>query len=510
MHFAVIAAFALVLSARTSVRSWWLFESVRWTYVVVGGQTLLAVGLAAISTLLVIRCLRRNPSDADPAQNLFARSAMVVRTLLLISLGVDVLLTPWMSVVREHWGLGKIVAIDDLVAMMPFFLGVILCWVAQYPADLAIRNLTPVHSSDQDDSHRKGWRLGEYVLFNIRHQLLLIVVPMGGILIAYDLSAKYSRQLHLWTHLVYAEQVALMIAAGLMFLISPVVLRHVWSTRALPSDGLRGRLERTCGRIRLRYREILIWQSDGVVVNAAVMGLIPTFRYILLSDGLLDTMKDEQIEAVFGHEAGHVKHLHIHFYMLFAGLSMLIVGGLLLLVWKFMPYSDAKQWVSLSRVEWNNALDLVAMGLVLLCWIFGFGWVSRRFERQADVFGVRCVGSDMETCDRPDCRIHHSASAEKADGKALCPAAADVFAGALHRIAILNGIVPAARSWRHSSIASRMAFVRELARDPKALRRFNRIVVATKAVLFMGTAIGCVVGAHVYWPHGFIRYWFGW
>ena len=77
----------------------------------------------------------------------------------------------------------------------------------------------------------------------------------------------------------------------------------------------------------LNYRRILIWESDGMVVNAAVMGLFRPVRYILLSDGLLEMMDDAKIEAVFGHEAGHVKCRHIEFYLLFAVLSMLIVGG---------------------------------------------------------------------------------------------------------------------------------------------------------------------------------------
>ncbi len=508
MHFVVIAAFAIVLSSRTPTRSWWWFDSTGITYAFVAGQLAAVILLALVSSLWVIRRLVRQPWNPDPAQRLFARSGVVIRSLLLIGLGADVLLTPWTVVVREHWRLKNIVAVDDLVAMMPFFLGVIVCWAVQFPADRAIRGLAVQRARLDDAPSRRVWRLGEYLMFNIRHQLLLIVVPMTGILIGYDLAARYSAQLWRWTRLDYAEQVALMIAAGLMFLVSPVILRYVWQTGVLPHDGLRARLESICKHIRLRYRQILIWQSDGVVVNAAVMGLVPTFRYILLSDGLLETMKDDQIEAVFGHEAGHVKHFHIHFYLLFAGVSMFIVGGLLLLVWTYLPYPYWQKWLHVSRDEWNNAVDLIAMGMVLLCWVFGFGWVSRRFERQADVFGVRCVGWNMDHCGT-ECHVHHPPAGEAPDRKALCPAAADVFAEALYRIAILNGIPPAARSWRHSSIASRMDFVRLLARDHRQLRRFNRTIILTKLVLVIGTVVGCVIGAMAYWPEDFFRYWLG-
>ena len=509
MHFIVIGAFALVLSVRTPTRSWWLFDATWLTIVVVVAEMVVVALLAMLSSIWVRRRLAKEPWDPDPAQRLFGRCGALLRGLILIFLAADVLLTPWLVVIRKEWGLQDVVALDDLVALLPFFVGVILSWAVLFPADRAIRDLASAHARADGEPARRVWRLSEYLLFNVRYQLLLIVVPMTGILVAYDLAAKYSHRLYAWTHLDYAEQVAMMFAAGLMFLISPLILRYVWSTAVLPSDGLRGRLQRICDRIRLRYQEILIWRSDGVVVNAAVMGLIPTFRYILLSDGLLETMKEEQIEAVFGHEAGHVKHHHIHFYLLFAALSMFIVGGVLLAVWNYLPYAEVTKWISISRTDWNSALDLGAMTMVLMCWAFGFGWVSRRFERQADVFGVRCVGENMTTCDRPECRVHHPSSGQTPGRKTLCPAAADVFALALHRIAVLNGIAPRARSWRHSSIASRMDLVRALARDPKRLRRFGRTIVLVKLVLILGCATGSAVGGYIYWPQRFIDHWFG-
>src|SRR5262249_44127193 len=117
-----------------------------------------------------------------------------------------------------------------------------------------------------------------------------------------------------------------------VLLLSPVILRYVWSTQRLPDGPLRERFSRTCQRIGLRYREILLWRTHGLAVNAAVMGFIPSLRYILVSDALLQTMTDEEIEAVFGHEAGHVQHWHLHFFALFALLSSYVAGTVLFLL----------------------------------------------------------------------------------------------------------------------------------------------------------------------------------
>ena len=56
---------------------------------------------------------------------------------------------------------------------------------------------------------------------------------------------------------------------------------------------------------------MLTWRTRHQIGNAAVMGFIPQVRYILLTDLLLETMSDEQIEAVFAHEMGHVLADHV-------------------------------------------------------------------------------------------------------------------------------------------------------------------------------------------------------
>ena len=46
------------------------------------------------------------------------------------------------------------------------------------------------------------------------------------------------------------------------------------------------------------------------------------------------------------------------------------------------------------------------------------------------------------------------------------------------------------RSWRHSSIASRAAFLRQLAEQEGALNRFMRLVQITKLMIVVGIIIG--------------------
>jgi STE24 endopeptidase len=351
--------------------------------------------------------------------------------------------------------------------------------------------------------------------------VLIIMIPMLPITVANDLATIKGAYFRRLTGVVWADQALVIIVSGIVFLFAPLVLRYVWHTRVLPRGELRERLETLCRRIHLTYRNILVWESDGMVVNAAVMGLVQPVRYILLSDGLLEMLDDEKIEAVFGHEAGHVKKRHIEFYLLFAIFSMLIVGG----VFELVQHLARVYPMYFPRpAALRDYMQLSAMMLIVLAWAVGFGVVSRRFEWQADLFGCRSVTPPAEDCDRP-CFVHGTALASRAVLSPLegfghaplgvqrlvparpagvddpvCATAAAIFADALHRIAVLNGIPVEARSWRHSSIANRMRLLTEYARDPSSVTRLERAVLGIKAILLFGTAVGLSIGLWLYWP----------
>ena len=56
------------------------------------------------------------------------------------------------------------------------------------------------------------------------------------------------------------------------------------------------------------------------------------------------------------------------------------------------------------------------------------------------------------------------------------PYGVTVFASALHRVAVINNIPVAARSWCHGSIAKRMKYLHELSADPSHTTRFDRFM----------------------------------
>jgi len=382
--------------------------------------------------------------------------------------------------------LRSIPAGPQFAMLVPYVLTMMAVWWVLFPAERRVRD--PLARGTQ-------WTRWQFVQFNLRHHILIVAVPLSFLMLAYFVTRQYRQAINAFVGFPWAHDLAMGVAAVLIFSFSPMMLRYIWETTPLPPGELRTKLLSVCDRINLRIREILVWHSDGVMVNAAVMGIFPRLRYILLTDALIENMTDEQIEAVFGHEAGHVRHHHLQYFLLLALVSMLVMSGMMeLLIW----------WVRSAGGPALSAevIEIIAFASVLPIWGLAFGWVSRRFERQADVFGAGCAApvKPNGSCRRPCC-VHGDGTAATAQpakkATQVCATGADTFVSALRKVATLNGIPPDERSWRHSSIASRIHFLTTQAADPTISRRFARTVSRIKLTL-AGLCIVGLIGASAY------------
>ena len=116
-------------------------------------------------------------------------------------------------------------------------------------------------------------------------------------------------------------------------------------------------------------------------------------------------------------------------------------------------------------------------------WVFLFGWVSRRFERQADTFAVQYLAQHgQRTTPRANC-----------DSSVIDLWPIRVMTGALQQVADLNNIPIRRRSWRHGSIAWRQAYLRRLVGTPIDRQPIDRQIVMIKvvsAITIMTLALG--------------------
>ncbi len=75
----------------------------------------------------------------------------------------------------------------------------------------------------------------------------------------------------------------------------------------------------------------------------------------------------------------------------------------------------------------------------------------------------------------------------------MCATGVAIFTSALDRVALLNGIPHEERSWRHSSIGSRIRFLTTLAGDPRRAAAFQRLIRRVKLALLTVAVLGSVI-----------------
>ncbi len=513
MYLVVIMAFALILSDGLPPKQLCLFPLESWgVWAALGGtrgfilvQALVVTIIAIVTRRLAFRRLDEGgPQAHDDAAETFSSGQRTGIIVVAVATAGLMLCLPWIPLLRE-WTIGgfrisRIPLLVDMLLLSPFVVDLLLMWGILYPAELRIRRTLPPDGDEESehpaaDSSEAGRTLAgakaklpaiensiaTYLLDKFRHQVLIIAVPMTCIVFAKYFTDLLHDDLYEATGIEWLSDSILGTISVIILACAPLMLRYIWATEPLPAGPLRDRFEQTCRRIGLKYREILLWHTHGMAINAAVMGFVSPLRYVLVSDALLETMSDEEIEAVFGHEAGHVMHWHLQFFVLFALVSMYIAGGVLELLWINGILTDIA------------VLQLIALAVLLACWLFGFGWISRRFERQADLHGIRCITPDIRECEAA-CPVHGE---QRASG--LCLSAARIFGRTLMRIGDLNGIPRDAPSWRHGTIDSRCRLIAKLANDPQAVSRFDRSVWRIKATLLTLGLIGTIVAAMMYY-----------
>jgi Zn-dependent protease with chaperone function len=347
----------------------------------------------------------------------------------------------------------------DVILMSPLFLGLTLTWASLHPLDRALAESSPLPPPEPFPGR---W---VYVLLQARGSFLLVMPPLLLMFVQQLILA-------LFPALQDEPLVLPLIGVGLLTLMYfgiPWVLRLLLNLKPLPAGPLRDRLLATAQRLSFRCNDILVWNTRQSVVNALVTGPLPWLRYVVLTDRMLIELTPEEIEAVFGHEVGHIKHHHLLFYFGFLMASLLAIIGLWSLLETWLQSPSVTDWLTANapllgeQLENNELLTALPLLVVLGTYIFVvFGFLSRRCERQADIYGCRTVS-------------------------------VPVFVEALEKVARLNGISRDRpgwlMSWQHSTIAKRVAFLEQMHNDPAVEPQFQRRVGWVKWGMVLSLAI---------------------
>ncbi len=335
-----------------------------------------------------------------------------------------------------------------------------------------------------------------YVAFQGRQKLALVFLPVLLLIVQQEIALQIPDSVqNEWAWTLSGVGVAGVLA---VLLTLPWMVRLALGLKSLPPGPTRDRLLAAARRLRFRCSDLLLWNTRGSMANAMVIGVLPWPRYVIFTDRFLEEFNGDEVEAVFGHEVGHVKHQHMLFYLAFLLLSLAVLGyGFFAVALPLFPgLVRGGAGPSLAAILYGLPVTDVWMlpaAAGLLAYIFVvFGFLSRRCERQADVYGCRAV-----SCGRPECMGHDDGAEPAPRAAALCPTGVRTFIYALEKVAQVNGISRDRpgflQSWQHGSIARRVAFLYGLLKDPSAEARFQRRVALVKWGLFV--VLGAMLAA---------------
>ena len=260
----------------------------------------------------------------------------------------------------------------------------------------------------------------------------------------------------------YACMAFLLAAMGVFF---PALLVRIWGCKPIPEGPLRQHLSQFCNKAGFRYAEMVEWSLfEGKLITAGVMGIVPWFRYLLISPALLNLLDEQELEAVVAHEIGHVKRHHMLFYLLFVlGYSFfacIFFSALFTFllsqdsIFNIVINADGRPGSAVSLLS-----ILILMVFLLIYFRLLFGLFSRNFERQADGFACMYTGSGYGIMQSLE-KIVYAASQSRS-----------------------------APNWHHFSIQERVDYMRRCTFDPSLIkkhdRRVNRLIAAYCAFLLL-------------------------
>ncbi|MDP6179479.1 MAG: M48 family metallopeptidase, partial [Desulfatiglandales bacterium] len=120
---------------------------------------------------------------------------------------------------------------------------------------------------------------------------------------------------------------AIFLAILMVFL--PRLIQYWWGCRPFEPTGRARELKAFLKGKDFKYRDLLKWPIfEGRIMTAGIMGIVPRYRYILITDALMEILSLEELKAVVAHEMGHAKYRHLVFYIFFILGYMFLSFGL--------------------------------------------------------------------------------------------------------------------------------------------------------------------------------------
>lgn len=415
--------------------------------------------LVAVFTVFILLCyLAFKPLQASlrasiPSKNIAIRYHRIQSRLSIMALGalaIEVYVFGLKDFFQVLPGFDRSLTLSGIVGLALYLFHLMVIWFWAYPV---YRHIFGTSLS------RKSF-IRWHLAFHSGLLLPWLLIALVSDLLEY-LAAPNMPQSELGQILLFGVVFALFLC------LAPGLVVRLWGCSPIPAAGLRLELDDFCRRHRFRIGNFLLWPLfGGELLTAAVMGVLPRIRYILITQGLLDLLAVDELKAVVAHEMGHVRRYHAFFFLLlficYAILAYAYLDPLLLFI---MKNPTVLRW-ALAAQESHHALYSILNSLpiilaMVLYFRYLFGYFLRNSERQADLYALCLIGHPF------------------------------TLVSSLQKIAIQSGSTEDLPSWHHFSIRQRIQCLLRCHENPSLIRRHNRKLYGSALVfliIFAGLA----------------------
>ncbi|MGH9516825.1 MAG: M48 family metalloprotease [Terriglobales bacterium] len=286
-----------------------------------------------------------------------------------------------------YLGLHQRSAVLAMSAGKYFFVQVALCWLSLWLACSVGSILASCYRFQIERSfHLSNSSLKRWLLDWLKANALLFF--LGGLYIEITFMSYVISPSSGWVLAALLSSVLLLLTSAL----TPWLLAYFYPVEPLANDALKARLTLLAKKAGVEIAAMYEWRISERTrkANAMVAG-IGRAKRILITDTLLKTLSEEEVEALVAHELGHYALHHTNkrvavrcasFFVIFWLVGSVINLGLI-----SSPEQDVN-WTDLSRLPF--ILLLLSMGYLYSA--IPMIALARRQEKAADAYSWKLVG----------------------------------------------------------------------------------------------------------------------
>ncbi len=178
----------------------------------------------------------------------------------------------------------------------------------------------------------------------------------------------------------------------LQWILAPKIIESIYKVKPIPEEEkpeLHSIMDRISRRFNIKKPRLMIADIDAP--NAFAYGSIFGEKKVAVTQGLLKTLDYDEVEAVLGHEVGHISHHDVSIMM---GLSLL--PTIFYLIWRYSLYGMLFGGYRGSDDRDSGAAIWLAIGLASFVFYIILNLILLGFSRLREYYADLAASTNIE------------------------------------------------------------------------------------------------------------------